>query len=185
MRIKASLLPKKKISIGSGTASLFTVSPACTHTFTPLGCSTNWHKTQQHRSSGAITWLAGGRFLLLSSHNSPWSPVFQHGGGYSTGMARPLHIPLLDQGVRPRASQASGTASSRGRAHSIHSTMGTWLRVPLPWVGFGHSMAASWLGSFGQAFPIIVPLLSSSCKLHRSGALFFWWVIYNIKSNNK
>lgn len=144
-------------------------------------------KTQQHTLSGAITWLAGGSSLLVSSHNSPRSPVFQHGGGYGTGMARPPCIPLLDQGVRPHAGQASGTALSRGRARSIRSTMGTWLRVPLPWVGFGHSMAAGWL-RFGQGFPIIAPLPPSSpfsCKLHRSGALFFCWAIYNIKSNNK
>lgn len=79
--------------------------------------------TRQHTSSGAITWLAWESSLLLSSHNSPWSPALPHGGRHGTGMATPPHIPLLGRGARPGANRASGTIRTR-------------LQVPLPTSGF-------------------------------------------------
>lgn len=107
-------------------------------------------KTRQHMSSGAITWLAWESSLLLSSPNSPWSPAFQHGGGYGMETARPPCIPLLGWGVRPGANQASSTTT-------------TQLRVPLPeggcwsqrccglarqlWPGISHHSAFAFLPS--------------------------------------
>lgn len=174
---KSLFAAKKKINWQRYRVSFFTVYPAYTRTFTLLCSSTNWHQLR-HGSTRRLELLHGwpGR--------APCS---------SLRLTRLDHLP---------SSTEVDTAWRRQDLPASLCSAGVWGQVPtgpaappqlscgFPFlkVGAGHSAAAGWLGSVGQAFPITQPLLSSppsSCKLLRSGVLFLYWAMCSITSSNK